>query len=265
MRASFLVSVFSAQGKRAYQEDTYVADGRLYAVFDGHGGPGASRVAQQHIAEAVEGECGGGDYETCMERAFLQVEERYRLSEQPESDVGKSKRQEGREGSTACVAVVSEDASQVVVANAGDSRCVLCRGGHAIPLSEDHKPSDAHEYRRIRKNGYYAFKTPVSGCYRIYKPRQDALVGGLNLSRALGDFLYEGAVPSTPDITRTPLQAGDILVLATDGVWDTVSNAQACSIVSQVRDREEAAAILVQAALDQHSSDNCTSVVVYAQ
>jgi protein phosphatase 2C len=40
-------------------------------------------------------------------------------------------------GSTAVVAVVSP--SHVVVANAGDSRAVLSRGGVPVPLSVDHK------------------------------------------------------------------------------------------------------------------------------
>lgn len=44
-------------------------------------------------------------------------------------------------GSTAVVAVVTPQ--KIVVANCGDSRAVLCRGGKAIPLSTDHKVSRA--------------------------------------------------------------------------------------------------------------------------
>lgn len=40
-------------------------------------------------------------------------------------------------GSTAVVAVLTPD--HIIVANCGDSRAVLCRGGRAIPLSNDHK------------------------------------------------------------------------------------------------------------------------------
>lgn len=40
-------------------------------------------------------------------------------------------------GSTAVFAVLTPD--HIIVANCGDSRAVLCRGGRAIPLSNDHK------------------------------------------------------------------------------------------------------------------------------
>ena len=41
-------------------------------------------------------------------------------------------------GCTAVVAVLQ--GNEMWVANAGDSRAVLCRGGKAVPMSEDHKP-----------------------------------------------------------------------------------------------------------------------------
>lgn len=40
-------------------------------------------------------------------------------------------------GSTALVVLLS--ACQIIVANCGDSRALLCRGSQAIPLTADHK------------------------------------------------------------------------------------------------------------------------------
>ena len=54
-------------------------------------------------------------------------------------------------GCTAVVAVVHGD--QLIVANAGDSRAVLCRGSTAVALSNDHKPRDPVEARRIKLAG----------------------------------------------------------------------------------------------------------------
>ncbi|PIO55278.1 hypothetical protein TELCIR_23336, partial [Teladorsagia circumcincta] len=47
----------------------------------------------------------------------------------------------------------SDDDGDIVVANAGDSRAVLCRGGTAIDLSMDHKPEDDIEKTRIINAG----------------------------------------------------------------------------------------------------------------
>jgi len=62
---------------------------------------------------------------------------------------------------------------ELYVANAGDSRCVLCRDGKAVNMSEDHKPEDASEQERIAKAGG---RVTCDG----------RVNGGLNLSRALG-------------------------------------------------------------------------------
>lgn len=42
---------------------------------------------------------------------------------------------------------------ELFVANAGDSRCVLCRNGKTIEMSFDHKPEDEEESLRITKAG----------------------------------------------------------------------------------------------------------------
>ena len=76
-------------------------------------------------------------------------------------------------GCTAVVALLRKD--ELVVANAGDSRCVLCRDGRAIDLSVDHKPEDDDERKRIEAAGG---KVTADG----------RVNGGLNLSRAIGGY-----------------------------------------------------------------------------
>lgn len=61
-------------------------------------------------------------------------------------------------GSTALAVLVV--GTQVLVANAGDSRAVLSRRGKAIDLSRDHKPSCPSERERVRAAGVHA--TPFS-------------------------------------------------------------------------------------------------------
>lgn len=50
---------------------------------------------------------------------------------------------------------------QLLVANAGDSRAVLCRRGRAYNLSEDHKPTTLWERERITVKGALLATTPL--------------------------------------------------------------------------------------------------------
>lgn len=79
-------------------------------------------------------------------------------------------------GCTANVIMI-EDYKKLYIANAGDSRSVLGRGGKAVPLTFDHKPENDEERRRIEKAGSV-----------ITEGRVD---GNLNLSRSLGDLKYK--------------------------------------------------------------------------
>lgn len=65
-------------------------------------------------------------------------------------------------GCTAVVALKARD--KLYVANAGDSRGVLCRGGQAVALSEDHKPASDIERARIEKAGGYLSEIGAKLC-----------------------------------------------------------------------------------------------------
>ena len=55
-------------------------------------------------------------------------------------------------GTTAAVCLI-RDSSEMVVANVGDSRAVLCRKGKAMRLSHDDDPDDPEEFLRVTKLG----------------------------------------------------------------------------------------------------------------
>ncbi len=131
-------------------------------------------------------------------------------------------------GCTSVVALVVN--SVLYVANAGDSRGVLCRGGVAVALSEDHKPGDPEETRRIEKVGGFV---NVNG----------RVNGNLNLSRSIGDLKYkqsrevgpaEQMITAQPDIRRFDIQAEDeFMILACDGIWDCMTNQEAVDFTRQ--------------------------------
>jgi protein phosphatase 1G len=67
--------------------------------------------------------------------------------------------------------------NNLYVANAGDSRCVLCHGARTMALTTDHKPTNPDEEKRINEAGGFVTEGRVNGC--------------LNLSRAIGDMNYK--------------------------------------------------------------------------
>lgn len=127
-----------------------------------------------------------------------------------------------------CVLVRKQD---VITANAGDSRAVMCRKGQAVELSYDHKPASETEKTRIEAAGGYLEES--AGGARVN--------GNLNLSRAIGDLEYkkrsdlkpeEQVICSTPDVVVRELTPEDeFIVLACDGVWDVMSNQDICDFI----------------------------------
>jgi len=127
--------------------------------------------------------------------------------------------------------------TKVTVASAGDSRAVLSRNKRAIVLSEDHKPEDAPERRRIIKAGG---RVVLSGpCYRID--------GTLNLSRALGNFKMKSnrSLPSDkqrvichPDVREHSMEEGDdFLLLACDGLFEKFSRQGLLDAIHEIRNQ----------------------------
>ena len=89
-------------------------------------------------------------------------------------------------GCTATVVLVTKDS--FICANAGDSRSVLGRSSGpkmCENLSEDHKPDNEDEKKRILAAGGFV--------------EDNRVMGSLNLSRSMGDFEYKSkkALPYT--------------------------------------------------------------------
>jgi protein phosphatase PTC1 len=91
------------------------------------------------------------------------------------------------------------------VANAGDARGVLCRKGHALRLTYDHKGTDKQEAKRIMDSGGFVMSGRVNGV--------------LAVTRSLGDSSMKEFVVGAPYTTETELTEDDeLLILACDGV-----------------------------------------------
>ena len=135
-------------------------------------------------------------------------------------------------------------------ANVGDARIILCRTGKAIRLSYDHKGTDERETQRVTEAGGLVLNSRVNGV--------------LAVTRALGDHYMKDLVTSRPYTTETLLHErhDEFLILACDGLWDVCSDQHAVDLVRDVMDPEEASQMLVKHALQEHSTDNLSCMVV---
>ncbi|KAE8735917.1 putative protein phosphatase 2C 59 [Hibiscus syriacus] len=167
-----------------------------------------------------------------------------------DSEFLKSENNQNRDaGSTASTAILVGD--RLLVANVGDSRAVICRGGNAIAVSRDHKPDQSDERQRIENAGGFVM---WAGTWRVG--------GVLAVSRAFGDRHLKQYVVADPEIQEEKVDSSlEFLILASDGLWDVVSNEEAVAIVKPIQDPEQAAKQLIQAS-QRGSADNITCLVV---
>ncbi|GAB2285341.1 hypothetical protein Dimus_019795 [Dionaea muscipula] len=155
-------------------------------------------------------------------------------------------------GSTAVTIV--KQGSDLFMGNIGDSRAIMGTKASddsvvAIQLTVDLKPDLPKEAERIKrcKGRVFALQDEPE-VPRVWLPFDDA--PGLAMARAFGDFcLKEYGVISVPEFThRTLTDKDQFIVLASDGVWDVLSNEEVVEIVSSAPCRSSAARLLVESA-----------------
>lgn len=160
--------------------------------------------------------------------------------------------------------------TEIYIANAGDSRCVLSKNGIAINMSEDHKPELEAEKTRIEKAGGYVEDNRVNGV--------------LNLSRSLGDLEYkqnkkfkleEQMVTALPDVKVEKISNEcDFLILACDGIWDCFTSREAVNYVLDKTEEQPKISKVIEDMLDFNlpndvnernglGCDNMTCIVIF--
>ncbi|CAJ1956538.1 unnamed protein product [Sphenostylis stenocarpa] len=155
-------------------------------------------------------------------------------------------------GSTAVTVV--KQGSNLFIGNIGDSRAIMGSKDSndsmvAVQLTIDLKPDLPREAERIKrcKGRVFALQDEPE-VHRVWLPFDDA--PGLAMARAFGDFcLKEYGVISIPEFSHRLLTDKDqFIVLASDGIWDVLSNEEVVGIVSSAPTRSSAARILVDSA-----------------
>lgn len=258
------VAACGMQGWRKKMEDAHAIEFKVgsdsraafVAVFDGHNGSAAAKYCSLHLMPNIlaRPEFEQGQIAEAMTAAYLETDRRLRATEF--ADEG---------GSTAVSVLVKGDS--LYCANVGDSRAVaLYRSGDkadVVPLSSDHRPNVPSEVARIEAAG---------GTVQF-----DRVNGVLGLTRAIGDFEFKAAkvgdadvITALPEVVARPLENVHFVLVACDGVWDVMSNQEACAFVARELEATNGdAGIVCEKLLDAcladaphgHGTDNMTAVL----
>ncbi|KAA8517717.1 hypothetical protein F0562_015191 [Nyssa sinensis] len=176
---------------------------------------------------------------------------------------------------TTAVAILKQG-NHLVTANLGDSRAILCTRGNnnkliSVQLTVDMKPNLPVEAERIKNcRGRVFALDEEPEVFRVWMPDQNC--PGLAMARAFGDFcLKDFGLISIPDVSYRKLTDRDeFVVLATDGVWDVLTNNEVIKIVASARKRSMAARLLVDRAVQAWKSkypcskiDDCAVVCLF--
>lgn len=240
----------SFRGKRVTMEDFYdiktlKIGGQsicLFGIFDGHGGSRAAEYLKEHLFDNLV------KHPKFLTDAKLAISETYQQTDAAFLDSEKDTFRD--DGSTASTAVLIDN--HLYVANVGDSRTIISKAGKAIALSEDHKPNRSDERKRIENAGGVVM---WAGTWRVG--------GVLAMSRAFGNRMLKQFVVAEPEIQDQKIDEQiELLILASDGLWDVVQNDDAVSLAHTEEEPEAAARKLTEAAFSRGSADNITCIVV---
>jgi serine/threonine protein phosphatase PrpC len=137
------------------------------------------------------------------------------------------------------VVVVRQEMGNKVlyVANLGDTRAVMSKNGVAERMSYDHRGTDEAEVERVRSQGGIVLEGRVGG--------------SLAITRAFGDHsLKKDGVIAKPFIKKHILRSSDkYLVVASDGVWDSLEDQDAINFCKDECSTKEIAQAIVKSAI----------------
>jgi len=249
-----------------------------FGVYDGHGGRQIADFLDETLENNISIELQQTDSAPVLER----MQRAYLIT-----DMQSRRLNIVTSGATAVSALVHttvdpNDSTVILnrklyVANVGDSRAVLVSephtalnhlrepvladsssNMHAYRLTYDHRAEDAREQARVETAGGFITRGRVLGI--------------LAVSRSFGDHGMKDFVIADPHLTEVDLLAlnnAPLLIIACDGVWDVFSDQEAADLLLEEfkaqgnQPFEDAAEILVQAAIDRGSADNITAIVVF--
>ena len=248
----------------------------IFAIYDGHGGNGCSIYLKNNL------------YKNITECSMIGLKNAINLTEQNFLEYeGVNQYGELDDTSGSCASIVLIKNKKCIIANVGDSRCILFKNKRLFFATKDHKPNSHSEKRRIESAGGSVFQsTAIVPLYQNGKQIEmpwRVNPGRLSVSRTFGDIEIKlekfggkkNVVVSTPDIVEFELNDQyNFLVIACDGVFDVLSNMEileCIKIVLKINKNKkrkineicgDCASMIMKSSLVKGSFDNVSCIVV---
>lgn len=225
--------------RRSNEDSVYCsAEDGVFVVADGMGGHAAGEVASAIASEWIaERLCGA-----CMTMELDQVEDRFRTAF---VEAGREILRQAAEntaqlgmGTTATVLLLRAD-GEYIIGHIGDSRAYLVRDGAIEQVTRDHS--------WVQEQVDRGMITPEQAKNH---PQSNII------TRALGTEAYP-----TPDLYNGDVQAGDVFLLASDGLTDMVSEERMHTVIEEEEDPDRCVGRLVREANLAGGTDNISALV----
>ena len=223
------------------QNQYNLKDFNIFSVLDGHGVNGhlVSRFVTKYFTSFFKNNKKMNSNKN-EDEVFYRLKKNdsdilKRAFRHAERDIEKNSDIDANFSGTTCVMVL-QVGEKILCANVGDSRAIMVKENNVIiPLSIDQKPDDPEERKRIEENGgeisQYEEDGEKSGPFRVWKKGE--VYPGIAMSRSIGDFIATtlGVVPVPKFIEEKIDKDTKFIVLASDGVWEFLSNEKVAEIV----------------------------------
>jgi len=256
------LTVFNHIGSRA-----------VFGIFDGHGPYGEYaahfiRDNLHHQLEEVYKELGDeANPNDAIRIAMLNIHEAFiAINPSKPGDVDP-------DVSGAVVVIAMVENNNLYVANVGDSRCILGSQGtndrafKVHVMSDDHKPENVTEQERVLLSSAVLLseselrggKKKDGKTYVCRRNDKGQIVYGVMFTRSIGDkdAHVNLGVSADTEVKQRCLQEDKVeyLVLASDGVWDQMSNEEVLNVVFKHKDPLKSANKIIELARNRWDTD----------
>jgi serine/threonine protein phosphatase PrpC len=222
----------------------------LFAIFDGHGGSTISEFLCQNFISFFMKQYQKNEvknYEKIFQKTFSSLNDE--IKKIPNSY---------KMGSTATIILITKETDQILgsqkviyCANIGDTNCELFSKSNCKRISYEHRCNDPVEENRIKKGNGSIINGRVGGI--------------ISVTRAFGDFQCKDfGLICEPYINKVNVNFNEknFLILATDGIWDFVSEEDIYFITMNNTDSMVICRDVVDKAKVNGSTDNMTCIVI---